>query len=54
MVGSVIQHAVDADNRITGKRSSLYGINDTLLNCREVVLRNAAADDFVAELISPS
>ena len=51
MVGSIVKHAVDADYRITCKRSLLDGINDTLLNCGEVVLRNGSADDFIAELI---
>ena len=52
MVGSVVQSRLEADNRISGKRSLQDGLGNTLLNSGEVVLRNAAADDFFIELIS--
>ena len=52
MIGSVVQDSLDADYRISGHRACGHGISDTLLNSREEVLRDSAADNDLLEYIS--
>ena len=43
MVGSVVEVDLDTHNRITGQRSAGNAFSDTLLHCREEILRHSSA-----------
>ena len=47
MVRTVVQCRFYADNRICGKRTCLYGVLKAFFHCREIVLRNRAADNLL-------
>ena len=54
MVGAVCQSSLDAYDRISGHRSLQDTFLDSLLDCREVVLRNGTAEDTLLENIRNS
>ena len=51
MVGSVIENRLHAHYRISGQRSLRHGFLNTLFHCREIVLRNRAAYNYLLEYI---
>ena len=44
MIRSIVKHCLHANNRISGQRPLHDRLLNTLLYCREVVLRNRTAD----------
>ena len=49
MVGAVIQHGLQANERVTGEHTLLHGVAQTFFNGREEVFRHAAAEDLLGE-----
>ena len=46
MVGAVVQHGLQADERVAGEHALLHGVAQALFDGREEVFRHAAAKDF--------
>ena len=51
MIGSIIQNGLHANYRICCQRPLQNGFLNTLFNCREVVLRNCAAYNYLLKYI---
>ena len=49
MVGAIIQHGLQADERVAGEHALLHGVAQALFDGREEVFRHAAAEDFLGE-----
>src|SRR3954463_265218 len=50
MIGAVVERDPEIDDRESGEITALCGLHDSLLDGRNVVLGNGAAEDVINEL----